>query len=121
MPDKVLLANIAALKKKYGPSGHRKIKRAVEALIDADRQRDLRTLLVDISSEAQMKRFRGRAVTNPRSERQNKEAVDRVYLATQAHYLVLLDGPVRTWTTQTPCLHRPWRGACLPSGGIIRK
>lgn len=92
--DKVLIANVAALKKKYGAGGYRRVKSAVRALVAADKKvRGLKTLLVDISDPIQMRRCRAVAVSKPGDEAQNKNAVDRVYAAMRPHYLVLLDAP----------------------------
>ena len=93
MPDKVLLANVTALKWKYGPDGFRKIRIAADVLIAADLAAGLVTRLVDISNPAQMRRYRATAVRASHDEKQNKDAVDSVYLALRPHYIVLLDGP----------------------------
>ncbi|MEA2975206.1 MAG: hypothetical protein QOF19_726 [Alphaproteobacteria bacterium] len=93
MPDKILIANIAALKKKYGDQGVQKIVAAIKTLIAADKDRGLKTQMVDISDAGQMKKYKGSAVSTATSERQCKDAVDAIYAATKADYLVLLDGP----------------------------
>ena len=63
----------------------------VRRLIEADKLRGILTRVVDISSAAQMKTYKGKTVTSPTSERQAKDAVDAIYAATKADYLVLLD------------------------------
>src|SRR4029077_8513942 len=62
-------------------------------LIGADKQRGIVSRIVDISSVAQMKNYKGKAVIGEKNERQAKDAVDAIYAATTADYLVLLDGP----------------------------
>lgn len=93
MSDKILIANVAALKIKYGAEGFRGLLKAIGILIAADHSRGLKTQLVDISDSRQMKKYKGVAVSKPLNERQNKEAVDAIYTATNPQYLVLLDGP----------------------------
>jgi hypothetical protein len=93
MADKVLIANVLALKKKYGPKGYRKIRGAIMTLIAADELKGLTTQFIDISNSPQMKKYRAPAVSNPRSEAQSKNAVDRIYAVVKPQYLVLIDGP----------------------------
>jgi hypothetical protein len=93
MADKILVTNCSALATKYGKNGLRTVLDAVSLLVAADKARGLSTQLVDISDEAKMKKFKGAAVTNPKSERQCKEAVDAIFAVGKPDYLVLLDGP----------------------------
>jgi hypothetical protein len=94
MIDKVLITNVAALKKKYGVQGYRAIRSEVRSLVSADWDlRRLTTKLIDVSDVSQMKKFRTRRVSNADSEWENKTAVDAVYAALLPHYVVLLDGP----------------------------
>lgn len=93
MPDKILVTNCAALKKKYGADGLREVLGAVREMIAADRERGLTTELVDVSDKARMKTFKGKPVGSAASERQNKDAVDAIYKKARPHYLVLVDGP----------------------------
>jgi hypothetical protein len=93
MVDKILIANVAALKGKYGAKGFRQVERAIKALIAADRASGLTTEVVDISSRPEMKKYKAVPVSSPSSERQNKRAVDAVYTVLRPDYLVLLDGP----------------------------
>jgi hypothetical protein len=62
--DKVLIANVSALKLKYGRQGCVRLLEAIEKLIIADHARQLNTKLVDISNSTRMKTFSARAVTN---------------------------------------------------------
>jgi hypothetical protein len=91
--DKVLITNVSAQKIKYGARGYRRVRDAIGELVAADLSKCLKTQLVDISDPSQMRRYRATAVSNPRSEVQNKNAIDRVYSARKPHYLVLIDGP----------------------------
>ena len=49
--------------------------------------RGILTRVVDISSAAQMKTYKGKAVTSQKSERQAKDAVDAIYEAKEANFL----------------------------------
>jgi hypothetical protein len=93
MTDKIIVTNCAALQKKYGAQSLKSILDSVKDLIAADKLRGLATRIVDISDAAEMKKYKGKAVTGPRNERQAKEAVDAVYKATRPDYIVILDGP----------------------------
>jgi hypothetical protein len=93
MADKILIANVDGLQKKYGPKGQKAVLTALRALIAADKKRDLNTRLIDISSAADMRRCRGKKVSSPGNERQSKDAVDAIYKALEPDYLVLIDGP----------------------------
>lgn len=88
--DKVILTNFAALKSKYRAAGVRTIRRAIAALIAADRGRGLTTVLVGLDDPMTMRRLSGRAVSNPADARQNKQAVDAVYYAHTPDYILLL-------------------------------
>jgi hypothetical protein len=89
--DKVIVTNVSKLKEKYG-SNLSKIKAAVKDLIDADKGRGLKTVLVDLSSDSEMAEFQARAIdadhtTDPPS---CKAAIDKIYKAIQPSYLMLL-------------------------------
>ena len=93
MADKVLLINNCAEKAKYGAVGYRKMRDAISRLVKADRTRGLKTVVIDLSNPLQMKKYKAAAISDHRSEVQNKNAIDAVYAAIQPHYLVLIDGP----------------------------
>jgi hypothetical protein len=87
--DKVIVTNNSALRVKYG-SGFKLITAALKRLIAADKKRGLKTKLVALDSRATMKALGGKAVTVASEPRQNKAAIDAVFLATTPDYLVLL-------------------------------
>jgi hypothetical protein len=93
MSDKILVTNVSALRKKYGPKGLKEVLDAVALLVASDKARALSTELVDISNAAKMKKFSGAAVTAPGNQRQCKDAVDAIFKSAKPDYLVLLDGP----------------------------
>jgi len=93
MDDKLIVSNRTALTAKYGPTGVAKIKAVVGALISADARRGIRSRLVYLDDTATMKRFRGRAVTDASSERQNKEAIDAIFKSANPEYLMILGAP----------------------------
>jgi len=89
--NKVIIANYLGLKVKYAQQNLKPILDALHRLIEADRSRGMVSRVVDISNAAQMRTYNGRAVTSQKSELQAKYAVDCIYAATRADYLVLLD------------------------------
>ncbi len=93
MIDKIVLSNNIALETKYGPQGLKTVLTAVKGLIAADKTRGLRTELIDISSAAAMKNFRGAVVLDPSDQQQNKHAVDAIHAGAKPDYLVILDAP----------------------------
>jgi hypothetical protein len=93
MDDKIVVSNRSALTTKYGTAGVTKIKAAISALIAADAKRGFRSRLVFLDDAVAMKRFRGRAVTDHLNERQNKEAIDAIFRASDPEYLMILGAP----------------------------
>jgi hypothetical protein len=93
MSEKVLLASKSALITKYKPEGFKKVVEAASLLKAADRKRGFDTSLVFLDDPATMRRFKGRAVTDPTSGQQHKEAIDAIYAASEPEYLVILDAP----------------------------
>lgn len=91
-PDKLLVTNLARLEAKYGPAKMPALKAAVKKLIAADAGRGLKTALVDLSSTTEMNKFHGTAVPADKADdpRANKQAIDKVFAATQPSYLMLL-------------------------------
>lgn len=89
MNDKIIVSNRAALTAKYGSAGVAKIN-AIAALIAADAKRGIKSRLVYLDEAATMKSFKGKAVTDPKSARQNKEAVDAIFRSANPEYLMIL-------------------------------
>lgn len=89
--DKVIVTNKAVLKRKYGSQVSR-INTALQELVDADAQRGLNTIVVDLGSAAAMKKYKGTAVkaTQASDAAANKRAIDKVFKATRPAYLMLL-------------------------------
>jgi hypothetical protein len=90
MNEKVIVTNLAALRKKYGSAGLSKIRVAVRALISADKARGLHTRLLALDRSTDMKKVKGKAVTDPKSARQNKAAIDAVFTSIRPDYLMIL-------------------------------
>jgi hypothetical protein len=88
--DKVLVTNQAALKSKYGDGYTTTIKLALNALIAADKARDINTILVLLDNATSMKKYKAKAVTEPADQRQNKRAIDAVCKALAPAYLCIL-------------------------------
>jgi hypothetical protein len=93
MTDKVLVTNVCVQKNKYGPRGYARLEHAIRGLVRVDLARGLKTLVVDISNRAQMRKYKAVAVSDAGSEAQNKRAIDRIFAAIRPQYLVLIDGP----------------------------
>lgn len=90
MNDKIVVTNLAALKTKYRAAGLKKIRAAISALIAADKARGFHTRLIAVDSPTDMKKVKGKAVTDPVSPRQNKAAIDAIYAAIRPDYLLIL-------------------------------
>lgn len=93
MDDKIIVSNRSVLTAKYRKAGLAKIEAAVTALIAADKGRGIRSRLVYLDNAAAMKKMKGKAVTIAISPRQNKEAIDAVFHATDPEYLMILGAP----------------------------
>jgi len=93
MSEKVLLASKSALITKYKRPGFNKVVEAAALLKAADKKRGFNTSLVFLDDPATMRRYGGRAVTDPMSGQQHKEAIDAIYAASEPEYLVILDAP----------------------------
>jgi hypothetical protein len=89
MNDKILITNNTALRHKYG-SGFGKIQTAIKQLITADKARGFNTRVIAVDDLQDMQGVNGKPVTDATSSRQNKNAVDAIYKAIAADYLVLL-------------------------------
>jgi hypothetical protein len=89
-PDKVIITNVTALKKKYGAAGYDIIEKRVETLIAADKLRGLVTALIPLDDKTAMKALSAPPVTQPSDPAQNKRAVDGVYRALAPDYVVIL-------------------------------
>ena len=93
MDDKIIVSNRSALSAKYGAAGTAKVKTAIQSLVAADAKRGIRTRLVYVDDATAMKRFRGRAVTDSTSTRENKEAIDAIFNVGDPDYLLILGAP----------------------------
>ncbi len=90
MDDKIIVTHKAALTRKYGTAGMTRIRKAVSALVAADRKRGLATRLVCLDDAAAMQRMRAPRVTDPADPRQNKRAIDAIFRARSPGYLMIL-------------------------------
>jgi hypothetical protein len=90
MYDKIIVSNKSALVTKYGNGGVAKINDAIKRLIASDLKRGLKTKLVFLDDAGAMKTYRGVAVNDRTSPRQNKDAIDAVFRATTPDYLMIL-------------------------------
>jgi hypothetical protein len=90
MSNKVVITNFSALNTKYGSTGAKKIKTALNSLIAADKTRGFDTRVIDVASSTAMKSMKGKKVSNAADPKQNKAAVDAIYKALVPDYIVLL-------------------------------
>jgi len=93
MDDKIIVSNREALIAKYQAAGVAKIKKAVDALIAADKERGIKSRFVYLDDAAAMKSFKGKAVTTRTSARQNKEAIDAIFRSADPEYVMILGAP----------------------------
>src|SRR5262245_8725349 len=91
--DKIIVSNPTALTAKYGSHGVNEINAAIGVVMDADEERGIESRLVYLDDAAAMRRFRGRAVTDPADPRRNKDAVDAIFRAENPEYLMILGAP----------------------------
>jgi hypothetical protein len=90
MCDKVIVTNEGALRAKYRSPGWRAIRKALSALISADKKRGLVTRYVAIDNSRTMRKLHGAAVTSVRNCRQNKQAIDAVWKSLEPDYLMIV-------------------------------
>jgi hypothetical protein len=90
--NKVIATNVTALKGKYG-NKYPRVRAAIDALIEADGARGLKTMLVALDSPSDMKRVKGKAVSKASDERGAKAAIDAIYKRYRPDYLLLLGAP----------------------------
>ena len=91
--DKIIVSNRAALTAKYGATGLKKIREGVASLVEADAKRGLKTRLVFLDEAADMKKFKGKAVTSASAMRENKDAIDAIFRTANPEYLMILGAP----------------------------
>jgi Peptidase family C25 len=89
---KVIVTHRAALHRKHGAAGMRKIDAALRRLSRADAKRGVATRCIAIDRAADMAPF-GRRVSNRKDARQAKRAVDEICRALKPDYLMLLGAP----------------------------
>lgn len=87
---KVIVTNKSALVHKYGKDGFEIVEAAIKSLIGADQARFIFDKIVYVDSAEQMSLYKGKAVTNPSDDKQNKDAVDSVCIALNPDYVAVL-------------------------------
>ncbi|HSS22237.1 MAG TPA: C25 family cysteine peptidase [Pyrinomonadaceae bacterium] len=90
MADKVIITNLTTLKQKYSADGLKAIKKAVTALIAADKDRGFKTVLLGVDDKAAMKKLKATAVKNSLDPKENKVAIDGIYAALTPDYIMIL-------------------------------
>jgi hypothetical protein len=92
MSIKVIVSNKSAMEALYG-NKTADVTAALDRLIEADKGRDIQTLVVYLDDSGEMNRLNAPPVTDPANENQVKKAVDAVYNSITPDYLVLLGSP----------------------------
>jgi hypothetical protein len=90
MNDKIVVTNFSAMKRKYAGADFNTIYKALNKYVQADLGRGCSAVIVAIDDEKIMKTYGAKAVTDPLNEKQNKQAIDGVFVKTRPDYLVLL-------------------------------
>jgi hypothetical protein len=93
MEDKIIVTNHKTLLRKYGSKGFATIRKALAALITADKKRGIKSRVVYLDDEATMKKLSGTAVIDATDPQENKEAIDVVFKFFNPHYLMILGAP----------------------------
>jgi hypothetical protein len=91
--DKIIVTNRKRLLSKYGNEGFKTISEALTVLADADDRRGISSNIVYLDDSAQMKKVRGKIVTDALDPYDNKNAVDSVFKFYNPHYLMILGAP----------------------------
>jgi hypothetical protein len=90
--NKLLVTNVGALKAKYLKK-YSKVEEAIHGLIKADETRRITSKLIALDNAAEMKRLGAKPIIDPAGGEETKNAIDRVWRAHDADYLVILGAP----------------------------
>jgi len=90
MEDKIIVSNSTALIEKYKNKGFKSIQKELKKLVAADKKRGIKTQVVYIDSKDDMKKIKSKVVTNKKSPRQNKKAIDTIFKKLNPQYLMIL-------------------------------
>ena len=90
MDDKIIVTNHNALSMKYGNKGFSTVSKALTVLASADKKRGIKTRVVYLDDNADMKKAGGKTVMNASDPRENKVAIDAVFKFFNPQYLMIL-------------------------------
>ncbi|MEO6597118.1 MAG: hypothetical protein ABIP94_20430 [Planctomycetota bacterium] len=90
MEDKIVVTHGGALRTKYGTKGFAAIRTALSALVKADKGRGFETAVVYLDDGTAMKKLKAPPVTNAKSPRAFKAAIDGVFKTLHPDYLMIL-------------------------------
>lgn len=94
MASKIIITNETVLKRKYTDDGWQVIMAYVDMMIGTDQtSRGIASYVIAVDNPAQMKSFGASAVTDPSSQKQNKQAVDKVCRKMKPDHVLFLGGP----------------------------
>ena len=93
MPKKLIVTNKRRLRAKYGNSGWRRIRDALDKLIAADHERQVVTSVVPIDLKGEMRPLGVEAVSEADDPEQIKSALDALFAAIEPDYVTILGSP----------------------------
>src|ERR1700741_5411261 len=88
--DKIVISNRSALQQKYGSAGFQKIHASLKQLINADKKRNIKSLLVFVDDPMAMKKAKGKTVKDVTDPEQYKNAIDSLFHYYTPDYIMLL-------------------------------
>ena len=86
--DKLIISNKTALQKKY-KTDFPKIESLLKKIVSADKSKGLSTKYIFIDDAASMKSGKAKVVTKPSNEKENKNAIDDLFLFFKPDYLLI--------------------------------
>jgi hypothetical protein len=93
MDDKIIVTHKGALTAKYGVKGLAAIRKALSALVAADKKRGLKTAVVYLDDARAMKVLRAKPLDDVTDCRAAKTAIDTVFKARKPDYVMILGAP----------------------------
>ncbi|MGI8758657.1 MAG: C25 family cysteine peptidase [Acidimicrobiales bacterium] len=91
--DKLLFFHRTRLREKYGTSGARRVVAALDRLIDADDDRGVESVRVDLSSTRSLKKYGRTRVADENDVEAIVDAVQTVAALAEPDYVALIGGP----------------------------
>jgi hypothetical protein len=93
MDDKIIVTHKAALVAKYKSRGLAAIRKALRALVAADKKRGIKTRVIYLDDAKAMKSAKSKPLVNNTDCRATKSAIDAIFKKHQPDYLMILGAP----------------------------